>query len=50
VLGNFDVAPDGRIVALLPPPDVAAKQARNHVTFVINFFDEVQRRVAAAVR
>lgn len=50
VLGNFDVAPDGRIVALLPSPDVAARQARNHVTFVINFFDEVQRRVAAAVR
>jgi len=47
VLGNFDVAPDGRIVALLPPPDAAARQATNHVTFVINFFDDVQRRMAA---
>jgi serine/threonine-protein kinase len=50
VLGNFDVAPDGRIVALLPPPDAATQQARNHVTFLINFFDEVERRVAAGGR
>ena len=47
VLGNFDVAPDGRIVALLPPSGVPTQQARNHVTFLINFFDEVERRVTA---
>lgn len=50
VLGNFDVAPDGRIVALLPPRDPTGQQAQNHVTFLINFFDDVQRRVVAGGR
>jgi len=46
VLPNFDVANDGRVVALLPP-DSAPHQAGNHVTFVMNFFDEVNRRLGS---
>jgi serine/threonine-protein kinase len=43
VLPNFDVAPDGnRVVALLPASG-GEPQAPNHVTFLLNFFDEVRR-------
>jgi hypothetical protein len=44
---NFDVAPDGRGIAALMPAEVrGAQQPRNHVVFLMNFFDEVRRRVA----
>ena len=49
VLPNFDVAPDGRrVAALLPAASPAEQQAQNHVTFLMNFFEEVRRRVSAA--
>jgi serine/threonine-protein kinase len=39
---NFDVAPDGqRVAALLP--DEATPEVRNHVTLLLNFFDELRR-------
>ena len=48
VLANFDVAPDGsRILALMPVSDPGREQAANHVTFLVNFFDEVRRHVPA---
>jgi Tol biopolymer transport system component len=38
---NFDVAPDGKhIIALMP----AGRSAPPHVTFLINFSDEIRRR------
>ena len=43
VLPNFDVAPDGRIAALVSPPQ-AAQQDEHHVTFVVDFLAEVRRR------
>ena len=44
--GVYDLAPDGkRIVTLMPVEAPAAQQAQNHVTFVLNFADELQRRV-----
>ena len=52
VLPNFDVASDGRIVALMPVEgprrgrSQLRNQLRNHVTFRLNFFDEVERRLA----
>jgi Tol biopolymer transport system component len=44
VLPNFDVAPDGRIAAMVPMPDASEHQDERHVTFVMNFLDEVRRR------
>jgi hypothetical protein len=43
---SFDVAPDGkRIVALLPGETTGAQQSQNHVIFLENFSDELQRKV-----
>ncbi len=45
---NFDLAPDGkRFVVLMPAQSPEPREAQNHVTLVVNFFDEVRRRVAA---
>jgi serine/threonine-protein kinase len=43
---NVDLAPDGkRIVALISAgEDKGAQEAQNHVTFLLNFFDELRRR------
>jgi serine/threonine-protein kinase len=43
---NFDVAPDGkRIAVLMPAESLAAQKAQSHVIFLLNFFDELRRRV-----
>ena len=43
---NVDLAPDGkRIVALMPVETAEAQKAQNHVIFLENFFDELQRKV-----
>jgi serine/threonine protein kinase/Tol biopolymer transport system component len=43
---NYDVAPDGkRVVALMTAETQDAKAAQNHVIFLLNFADEVRRRV-----
>ena len=43
---NVDLAPDGkRIVALMPLDTPDAQQSQNHVFFLMNFFDELRRRV-----
>ncbi len=42
VIANFDMAPDGRVLALLPENPNAQAQ-RNSVTLVLNFFDELAR-------
>ena len=48
VLPSFDVTPDGgRIVALLPAGRPADRQSDNHVTVVLNFHEEVRRRLTA---
>jgi len=47
---NLDVTPDGKrfAVALLPEADSAGHaNASVHVTFLVNFFDEVRRRITA---
>jgi serine/threonine-protein kinase len=40
----FDVAPDGRRIAA-PPFDTGTSKNTVHVTFLINFFDELKRRL-----
>jgi Tol biopolymer transport system component len=42
VLANFDVAPDGRVLALLPL-EPNSREQRNSVTLALNFFDELAR-------
>jgi serine/threonine-protein kinase len=43
---NYDVAPDGkRIAALMPPEALEDQKVQTHVIFVENFFDELRRRV-----
>ena len=45
-LESYDIAPDGkRIAALMPVETPEAEPAQNHVTFLLNFFDELRRKV-----
>jgi serine/threonine-protein kinase len=44
---NFDVSPDGKRVVMFPGPTEEQSQGSLHVTFLLNFFDEVRRRVPA---
>jgi hypothetical protein len=45
---NADPAPDGkRIVALMPAETVEGQKAQSHLIFLINFFDELRRKVPA---
>lgn len=45
---NFDLAPDGkRLVVVMPAQSPEPRETQSHVTLVVNFFDEVRRRVAA---
>jgi hypothetical protein len=47
-VGNYDLAPDGkRIAALMPVETPEAPQAQSHVIFLMNFADELQRKVPA---
>jgi hypothetical protein len=48
IVPNYDLAPDGkRIAALIPIERPEAQQAQTHVVFLMNFFDELRRRVPA---
>ena len=42
---NFDVSSDGKRVVMFPIPTAEQPQGSVHVTFLLNFFDEVRRRV-----
>jgi hypothetical protein len=42
---NFDVSPDGKRVVMFPRPTEEQSQGSLHVTFLLNFFDEVRRRL-----
>ncbi|MEK7404940.1 MAG: hypothetical protein AAB225_07515, partial [Acidobacteriota bacterium] len=45
---NFDLAPDGnRVIALMPPPGAEEEKPQTRLTFLLNFFDELRRRVPA---
>jgi serine/threonine-protein kinase len=44
---SLDLAPDGKRFVVLMPAEIAeARETQNHITLVMNFFDEVRRRVA----
>ena len=44
VMPNFDLAPSGRVLALLPAVPPSSPRA-NHATVMLGFFDEVRRRL-----
>jgi len=49
--GNYDLAPDGkRVVAIMPAESAEEQPAQNHLVFLLNFADELRRRVPAASR
>ncbi len=49
VLSNFDVHPAGTsAVGLMPAAKTEDQQSANHVTVVLNYFDEIQRRINRA--
>jgi eukaryotic-like serine/threonine-protein kinase len=44
--GTYDLAPDGKhVAALIPAGKPGAQQSQNHVIFLLNFFDELRRKV-----
>jgi hypothetical protein len=45
VLQNFDVSADGKRIAILPRPVTEVSGGSLHATFLLNFFDDVRRRV-----
>jgi Tol biopolymer transport system component/tRNA A-37 threonylcarbamoyl transferase component Bud32 len=45
VLQNFDVSPDGKRVVMFPRPVAQNTGGSLHATFLLNFFDEVRRRL-----
>ena len=48
-LNSFVVSPDGkRILVMIPAESTERRQAANHVVLLINFFDELRRRVPVA--
>jgi hypothetical protein len=45
---NLDAAPDGKRFVVVPQVDSPSEAQRSvHVTFLLNFFDEVRRRIPA---
>jgi hypothetical protein len=47
-LWNLDLAPDGKRFAVFPRSEATAEQKGSvHVTVLLNFFDELRRRVPA---
>ena len=45
---NFDLAPDGkRLAALIPAASTGPRETQSHVIVMVNFFDELRRRLPA---
>jgi Tol biopolymer transport system component len=42
---NFDVSPDGTRIVMLSRPAETEQEGPLHATFLLNFFDEVRRRI-----
>ncbi|MGH9257107.1 MAG: protein kinase domain-containing protein [Vicinamibacterales bacterium] len=42
---NFDVSADGKRAVIFPRPAAEQTEGSLHVTFLLNFFDEVRRRI-----
>jgi len=44
---NLDLAPDGKRFAVFPMPEASTRVGSVQMTFLLNFFDELRRRVPA---
>jgi len=47
VVNNYDVAPDGERIAALMPNGLPDRQSDNHVTFILNFDELLQKQLSA---
>ena len=45
---NYDVAPDGKRLAAFLADDANGEKPPTHLTFLLNFFDELRRRAPAS--
>lgn len=50
ILPNFDLSADGTRIVVLPIPPSEETKGNLHATFMLNFFDEVRRRIPTAAR
>ncbi len=41
---NYDLAPDGKRLAAMLAEDASGDKPPTHLTFLLNFFDELRRR------
>ena len=41
---NYDLAPDGRWLAAMTVSAASAEKPARHLTYLLNFFDELRRR------
>jgi hypothetical protein len=50
-MGLFGISPDGKKLMALAPDEAVGEQKtpQNHAIFLLNFFDEVKRRVPIAL-
>jgi hypothetical protein len=49
--GTYDITADGkRLAVVMPPPSAEPREVQNHLTVVVNFFDELWQRVAAQAK
>ena len=44
---NYDLAPDGKRLAAMVADDASGEKMPTHLTFLLNFFDELRRKVPA---
>ena len=44
---NHDLAPDGKRLAAFVADDASGEKLPTHLTFLLNFFDELRRKAAA---
>jgi serine/threonine-protein kinase len=42
---TFNIAPDGKVIAFVPEDATAVSRLFTHATFLLNFFDELKRRL-----
>jgi eukaryotic-like serine/threonine-protein kinase len=47
-LSSYDLAPDGKRLAAMLADDANAENPATHLTFLLNFFDELRRRAPAS--
>jgi hypothetical protein len=48
---NYVLAPDGkRLAAFLPDEQASGEKPPTHLTFLLNFFDELRRRAPAGAK